>query len=97
MKPKTIAPLVALLLLMAAQAADGRDACGRLVGASGTDQPGGGFRLRGGEPVDFVSGGKTVHGVLQVFVDGSAYRAYWKPDGGTNSMCSRMPLQTARA
>jgi hypothetical protein len=29
-----------------------------------------------------VGGGKTVHGVLQVFVDGSVYRAYWQPDGG---------------
>jgi hypothetical protein len=44
-------------------------------------QPGGSFRLRGGETVDFVGGGRTVHGALQVFFDGSVYRAYWKPEG----------------
>jgi hypothetical protein len=82
MKLKTMAPLAALLLSTAALAADGGEACGRLVGANGAGQPSGGFRLRGGEPVDFVSAGKTVHGVLQVFVDGSVYRAYWQPDGG---------------
>ncbi|MGF6648187.1 MULTISPECIES: hypothetical protein [Paraburkholderia] len=82
MKLKTIAPLAVLLLSTAAWAADGGDACGRLVGASGANQPDGGFRLRSGEPVDFVGGGKTVHGALQVFVDGSVYRAYWQPDGG---------------
>jgi hypothetical protein len=34
-----------------------------------------------GETVDFVGGGRTVHGALQVFFDGSVYRAYWKPEG----------------
>jgi hypothetical protein len=82
MKLKTIAPLMVLLLSTAALAADGGDACGKLVGANGAAQPDGGFRLRGGEPVDFVSGGKTVHGALRVFADGSVYRAYWQPDGG---------------
>lgn len=36
MKLKTIAPLIVLLFSMAVLAADGGEACGRLVGARGT-------------------------------------------------------------
>jgi hypothetical protein len=54
------------------------DACGQLVGQANTTPPGG-FQLRTGEPVDFVSGGKTVHGTLQIFGEGGAFRVYWQP------------------
>ena len=79
MKLCTLAPLVLALVSSVALAEGQGSACGRLVGASGAAQPGGSFRLRGGETVDFVGGGRTVHGALQVFFDGSVYRAYWKP------------------
>jgi hypothetical protein len=81
MKLCTLAPLVLALVSSVALAEGQGSACGRLVGASGAAQPGGSFRLRGGETVDFVGGGRTVHGALQVFFDGSVYRAYWKPEG----------------
>jgi len=56
--------------------------CGALIGSSHSgDVASGGFRLREGEPVDFVGGGRTVHGVLHVFHDGDLYRAYWQPAG----------------
>lgn len=43
-----------------------------------------GFKVRNGEAVDFVSGKKTVHGSLQVFSDGGAYRAYWQPSNSAD-------------
>lgn len=52
--------------------------CGELTGA-GT--AGGGFPLRDGAVVDFVSGGRTTHGRLLVFRDGSLFRTYWQPQG----------------
>jgi hypothetical protein len=76
-----MAPLVFALISIVAVAAGKDTACGRLIGGSGAAQTGGSFLLRNGERVDFVSGGKTVHGVLRVFVDGSRYRAYWQPEG----------------
>ncbi|SDC57445.1 hypothetical protein [Paraburkholderia lycopersici] len=51
--------------------------CGRLVGANAA----GGFALRSGEAVDFVSAGEATHGMLRVFSDGPVYRAYWQPQG----------------
>jgi hypothetical protein len=51
--------------------------CGKLVGSSAA----GGFALRNGEPVDFVSGGQATHGKLLVFTDGAVFRAYWQPEG----------------
>jgi hypothetical protein len=70
---------LALVVISAAATAAGNDAaCGVLRGAS-NDVAEGGFQLRDGEAVDFVAGGKTVHGTLQVFKDGSVYRAYWQP------------------
>ena len=81
MKLRTFAPLIFALVSTVALADGDGSACGRLVGASGAAQPNGSFRLRGGEPVDFVGGGRTVHGALQMFFDGSMYRAYWKPEG----------------
>jgi hypothetical protein len=82
MKLCMLAPLVLALVSSVALAEGQSSACGRLVGASGAAQSDGSFRLRGGEPVDFVGGGRTLHGVLQVFFDGNVYRAYWKPQGG---------------
>lgn len=66
--------------LSSAAAAADDNACATLVGAasSGAAQ---GFSLRDGEPVDYVGGGKTVHGRLLVFRDGDLFRAYWQPDG----------------
>jgi hypothetical protein len=64
MKPRTLAPLIFALASTIALAEGENSACGRLLGASGAAQPDGSFRLRSGEPVDFVGGGRTVHGVL---------------------------------
>ena len=83
----TVAALLFATIPMAAHAApdspnteDG--VCGALIGSSNSgDVASGGFLLREGEPVDFVGGGKTVHGVLHVFHDGDLYRAYWQPAG----------------
>ena len=56
--------------------------CGELVGPGGAaSATNGGFELRDGEAVDFVSGGQTTHGRLLVFRDGSLFRAYWQPQG----------------
>ena len=62
--------------------ASGAPPCGKLVGQS-ADASGasGGFDLRDGEAVDFLSGGQTTHGRLLVFRDGSLFRAYWQPQG----------------
>jgi hypothetical protein len=79
MKLRTLAPLIFALASTITLAEAEGSACGRLLGASGAAQPDGSFRLRSGEPVDFVGGGRTVHGTLQVFFDGNVYRAYWKP------------------
>ena len=72
--------------MLATQPAYGADAspspdaappCGRLVGTNAA----GGFALRSGEPVDFVSAGQATHGTLLVFNDGPVFRAYWQPQG----------------
>src|ERR1700677_4504233 len=56
--------------------------CGALIGSSNSgDVASGGVLLREGEPVDFVGGGKTVHGVPHVFHDRDLYRGYWQPAG----------------
>lgn len=78
----------ASLFIAPARAADpapdtaGAAPCGKLVGqsdaAGGTD---GGFDLRDGEAVDFVSASQTTHGRLLVFHDGPVFRAYWQPQG----------------
>jgi hypothetical protein len=66
--------------LSSAAAAADDNACATLVGAASSSAAQG-FSLRDGEPVDFVGGGKTVHGKLLVFSDGELFRAYWQPDG----------------
>jgi hypothetical protein len=38
------------------------------------------FRVRDGEPVDLISGAKTVHGTLLVFGENGVFRAYWQPE-----------------
>jgi hypothetical protein len=38
------------------------------------------FRVRDGEPVDLLSGAKTVHGKLLVFGENGVFRAYWQPE-----------------
>jgi hypothetical protein len=62
----------------AASAADD-NACATLVGAASSASPAG-FQMRDGEPVDLVSGTKTVHGKLLIFGDGGVFRAYWQAD-----------------
>lgn len=71
----------ASLFVAPARAAD--PPCGELVrlGAATLNTADGGFNLRDGEPVDFVSGGQTTHGRLLVFRDGSLFRTYWQPQG----------------
>ncbi|MEX3691239.1 hypothetical protein AB3X91_07240 [Paraburkholderia sp. BR14263] len=56
---------------------DAAPPCGKLVGTNAA----GGFALRSGEPVDFVSEGQATHGTLLVFSDGPVFRAYWQPQG----------------
>jgi hypothetical protein len=94
---RTIAPLALWTVAQLAIAASGDASCGVLSGAGAGGAAGvsaalaasaasgarasSGFTLRDGEPVDFVAGGKTVHGTLHVLTDGAIYRAYWQPQG----------------
>lgn len=56
--------------------------CGELVrSGAAANAADGGFYLRDGEPVDFVSEGRATHGRLLVFHDGSLFRTYWQPEG----------------
>ena len=68
-----------LAALSCAAAAADDSACATLVGRANSNSAQG-FSLRDGEPVDFVGGGRTVHGKLLVFSDGDVFRAYWQPD-----------------
>ncbi|APA88536.1 hypothetical protein BJG93_24640 [Paraburkholderia sprentiae WSM5005] len=79
MRIRHFATWALLALLWSAAAAADDNVCATLVGAA---NPGAaqGFALRDGEPVDFIRGGRTVHGKLLVFSDGDVYRAYWQPD-----------------
>jgi hypothetical protein len=54
-------------------------ACATLVGTASSGSPQS-FQVRDGEPVDLVSGAKTVHGKLLVFGDSGVFRAYWQPE-----------------
>lgn len=85
---RTIAPLALWTVAQLSMAATGDSACGMLSGAgaasasdASSPSAASGFALRDGEPVDFIAGGKTVHGTLHVLTDGSVYRAYWQPQG----------------
>jgi hypothetical protein len=82
---RTMAPLALWTVAQLAIAATGDASCGVLSGAGGPAASGAtvasGFALRDGEPVDFISDGKTVPGTLHVLSDGGAYRAYWQPQG----------------
>ena len=85
---RTIAPLALWTVAQLPIAATGDASCGVLSGAGGAPASaasgvpvGSGFALRDGEPVDFIAGGRTVHGTLRVLTDGGVYRAYWQPQG----------------
>ncbi|MGT2474472.1 hypothetical protein [Paraburkholderia terrae] len=86
---RTIAPLALWTVAQLAIAATGDASCGVLAAAGGGAGASGassvsaasGFALRDGEPVDFISGGKTVPGTLHVLKEGGIYRAYWQPQG----------------
>ncbi|MDE1182224.1 hypothetical protein [Paraburkholderia sp.] len=74
-------------MLVGRSAASGDAASGGNSGAAGASTGSGAptaFRLRDGEPVDFIAGGATAHGTLHVFKDGSVYRAYWQPQGSVD-------------
>jgi hypothetical protein len=57
------------------------NSCATLVGTTNSTslQP---FRVRDGEPVDLISGAKTVHGKLLVFGENGVFRAYWQAENG---------------
>ena len=38
------------------------------------------LRTNDGEPVDLISGAKTVHGTLRVFAENGVFRAYWQAE-----------------
>jgi hypothetical protein len=80
--PTLSACCIAMALLLFQQRPSYADEpCGRLVGANGPTDSDGGFVLRDGEAVDFVSGDRAAHGRLLVFSDGAVFRAYWQPQG----------------
>ncbi|WP_233834692.1 hypothetical protein [Paraburkholderia sp. ZP32-5] len=79
MKNRLIATCVLLAALCPALATAADESCATLVGAGHSESPQG-FQLRDGEPVDFVSATKTVHGKLLVFSNGDMFRVYWQPD-----------------
>lgn len=79
MRIRHFATCALLAALSCAAAAADDNACASLVGAANSSSAQG-FSLRDGEPVDFVGGGKTVHGRLLVFSDSDVFRAYWQPD-----------------
>jgi hypothetical protein len=74
-----IATGVLIAMLSCAASAADDNGCATLVGATGSAAPEG-FKMRDGEPVDLVSGAKTVHGKLLIFGDSGAFRAYWQPE-----------------
>ncbi|NKJ50451.1 hypothetical protein CIC12_27760 [Burkholderia sp. SG-MS1] len=74
-----IATGLLMATLSCAASATDDNGCATLVGATGSATPEG-FKMRDGEPVDLVSGAKTVHGKLLVFADSGAFRAYWQPE-----------------
>ncbi|HEY4294850.1 MAG TPA: hypothetical protein VGM85_00090 [Paraburkholderia sp.] len=80
MKFRHIATCALLAAMSCAASADDETGCASLIGATNSASPPG-FRMRDGEPVDLISNAKTVHGTLLVFTDGSAFRAYWQPNG----------------
>ncbi|WP_341318911.1 hypothetical protein WN982_28445 [Paraburkholderia sp. IMGN_8] len=79
MKFRHIATSALLAASFCTFAATDDTACATLVGTANS-APSQSFRLRDGEPVDLVSGTKTVHGKLLLFVDGGTYHAYWQPE-----------------
>ncbi|HEX7933304.1 MAG TPA: hypothetical protein VF573_09550 [Paraburkholderia sp.] len=78
MKFRHIATAAFVAAALCATASADENACATLVGAS-QSAPSQGFQVRDGEPVDLVSGAKTVHGKLLVFGDNGVFRAYWQP------------------
>jgi hypothetical protein len=78
MKFRHIATGVLLAALSCAASAADDKGCATLVGATASTSSQG-FQMRDGEPVDLVSGAKTVHGKLLIFGDGGMFRAYWQP------------------
>lgn len=79
MRFRQIATCALLAATSCATLAADEKACATLVGTANST-PSQSFRVRDGEPVDLVSGAKTVHGKLLVFGDESVFRAYWQPE-----------------
>lgn len=79
MKIRHIATCAVFAAWSCVAAAADDNACATLVGTATSTTPQS-FQVRDGEPVDLVSGAKTVHGKLLVFGDGGVYHAYWQPE-----------------
>jgi hypothetical protein len=79
MKFRHIATAALLAVAVCPPAHADENSCAILAGVttSGTPQA---FQMRDGEPVDLVSGAKTVHGKLLVFGEDGVFRAYWQPE-----------------
>lgn len=79
MKFRHIATCALLAAMSCTALAADENACATLVGTT-YSTPSQGFQVRDGEPVDLVSGARTIHGKLLVFGDSGVFRAYWQPD-----------------
>ncbi|MFC6308632.1 hypothetical protein [Paraburkholderia dipogonis] len=79
MKFRHIATYALLAATSCGAFAADENSCATLVGTANSPAPQS-FQIRDGEPVDLVSGARTVHGKLLVFGDGGVFRAYWQPD-----------------
>ncbi|WP_025596979.1 hypothetical protein [Burkholderia sp. WSM2230] len=79
MKFRHIATGALLGGLFCASVSADESACATLAGAGnpGTPQA---FQVRDGEPVDLISGAKTVHGKLLVFGENGMFRVYWQAE-----------------
>ena len=74
-----IATSALLGALLCTSALADENACATLASATNPATPQA-FQVRDGEPVDLISGAKTVHGKLLVFGEKDVFRAYWQPE-----------------
>jgi hypothetical protein len=79
MKFRHIATCALLGALVGGTASADENGCATLASATHSATPQA-FQVRDGEPVDLISGMKTVHGKLLVFGENGVFRAYWQPE-----------------
>jgi len=79
MKFRHIATCALLGALVGGTASADENGCATLASATHSATPQA-FQVRDGEPVDLISGMKTVHGKLLVFGENGMFRAYWQPE-----------------